>query len=819
MGVKEDIYSFSLDELLDEAKQYQTEETVALFDSDEALDSLLKELHSEKPPEKFYENKINDYIDESFSAEETEIFTEETDVKEDDLNGNEFVEEIIEERYPQEEDIDDTPEDSDEEDEFIDDTYEETAEEAKRIDDVYDEAEYPDDVYTDEDVIYPIDSDVPKESDGNDESKIADFIQRLEQSNEIEEAQNEYIEAIESERELRRKEKNKKAQREKHDFLSFFSFKTNDNVTSCMAGNCKTAEYEDVSQSKEISSKISRDVDFMQICTGIVCAMAVLSVLAGAIPQAIASMVDIETALSAFGGSAMFYMVSNFVLLLCSCIFGYPVIVNGFRSLIKGSCCADTGVTIALVLCLIQNLLFLFTDSLANENIRLMSSAAVFSLFLLMAARLLHLRQLQEHFEFCTAKEPLYNAMHISNKRDSAEIGKGLMAGEPNLRYSTQVKFPSHFFETVLGPLPCDKTMRHLFPPALLASVVTGIITWIISRSFLTGFTALTAMVCLSVPAAVTLADILPFVIANNSLSKVKAGIPSCGAAVKCAETDGVIFDADEIFKNGGKVSPNFKPFKMNRIDEALLNAASLTSAVDGPLAESFRSMIISNHSVLPIVKDAHYVDALGIEGKVNGQSVLFGSRELMEQRGITMPSLKEERPYKRDGRRLLYLTQSGQLTAMFVVTYQANRTAGACMRRLAKDGVTIFVRSDDPGITESFVEEVFHLPQNSVKILRGDAGALYRNRYEKRSCDAADISVMHRGRLKSFLLGINSCFALQKSFDTSRLIEQIGIGIGIAVFALLSFTSPNLAGASQILLYQIVFAAVNLLLPLKKKK
>lgn len=794
MGVKEDIYSFSLDEILDEAKQYQTEDNAAFFDSDEALDSLLKELHDDKFPE-------------SFSADETVIFSGESEEEEDGINDNDFAEETSEEI------TEEVAEEIVEEDY----TSEESAEENELIGDTY-ETEYPDDEYTDEEVVYPTDENFPS-GDDSAESKIADFIQRLEESTEIDEAQNEYIKAIEAEHEIRRSEKVKKAPREKRGFFSRFSFKTGDNVTSSMAGNCKASEYENASQSKEISSRISHDINFMQICTGVICAMAVLSALAGAIPQAIASMVDIETALSAFGGSIMFYMVSNFVLLLCSCIFGYPVIINGFRSLIRGSFCADTGVTLALVLCVIQNLLFLFTDSLANENIRLMSCVAIFSLFLLMAARILHLRQIQDHFEFCTANEPLYNAMHISNKRDSAEIGKGLMAGDPNLRYSAKIKFPSRFFETALAPIPCDKTMRHMLPPALLASVVTGVITWIISKSFLTGFTALTGMVCLSVPAAVTLADILPFAIINNSLSKVRAGIPSCGAASVCAETDGVIFDADEIFKNGGNVSPNFKPFKMNRIDEALLNAAALTSAVDGPLAESFRSMIISNHDVMPIVKDAHYVEALGIEGRVNGQSVLFGSRELMEQRGIAMPTLKEERPYKRDGRRLLYLTQSGQLSAMFVVTYQANRTAGACMRRLARDGVTIFVRSDDPGITESFVEEVFHLPQNSVKILRGESGALYRSRYEKRKYGAADISVIHRGRLKSFLSGIASCFTLQKAFETSRFIEQVGLGIGVALFAILSFTSPNLAGASQILLYQIIFAAVNILLPLRNKK
>lgn len=774
---------FSLDDLLKEVKSYMPEENTAAGDYN--LDSLLKEFGEE-------------------SGAATNLF----DTSSYDSSGTSDYDEIVAEKDASAYDETYAEPDTSEYNEV--DVSEEESEEEIHIEE--DAQEFPEEVPSE------TPAEVPQETEEDErtefermvEEKIENFIRR------VSEAQDE-VEAIEEEqRQFRYDAANTKADEEQKPSKRSprFSLKKKDVVVSGVSGCTKASGYIAFDDIRKIDARLTKNVDSLRICTAMTAAFSVLLFLAGAVPQFLSSFINAETALAMFGGSAQFYMIANLIVLVLACAFGYQVIFNGVKALFKGNLCADTGVAAALILSLVQNVLFIFTDDLAEENVRLLGSVAVFSLFLLTAARMLHLQQVQERFDFCAEDKPLYNASRVSDSIDRNSIGEGA----PNLRYSSKIGSPAEFFETAAAPLPCDRTMSRILPPALLASVVVGLITWAISKEFLTGFTALTAMVCVSVPAAVTLADVFPLALANNSLKSVKAAIHSCEIAENCAETDGVVFDATEIFKNGGSVSPNFKTFKNNRIDEAILNAAALTIAVDGPLADSFKAMLVSDKNMLPTVREARFEDGLGIAGRVNGQFTLLGSRVLMEKYGVSLSSPKEESSYKRDGCSMLYLAENGRLLAMFAVTYQANRSVGASMRRLAKDGVMLFVRSDDPGITEKFVEEVFHLPQNSVKIVRGYASALFRDKYEMQAPEREELTVMHRGRLSSFLNGVDSCFRLKRTFETSRTVEHIGLCIGLALFTLLCFIAPNFAGASQIFIYQFIFAIINIVVPMKYK-
>lgn len=781
---------FSLEELLEEVKNYMPEENTAVAEENFNLDSLLKEFGEES-------SAVTDLFDTSSCDSSDSSDYDEINTETDTAVSDEICTEIDSSDTSERDEID-IPEEEPEE-VHIEEEEQEISEEISE--------EVPQE--TEEKI-----EDERTKFECRAEEKIESFLQRL---NDVQED----AEAIEEEqRQFRRDSSEDEINKESKapSFFSRFLLKKKKKMISSVANCTKASGDINSDEVKEIDSRLAKDVDLLRVCTAMTAAFSLLLLLAGAVPQLLASFVNVETALAIFGGSAPFYMIANLILLIAACGFGYPVIVNGVRSFFSGIFCADAGVTLALLLSLIQNVLFIFTDELAEENVRLLGSAAAFSLFLLMAARMIHVQQLQERFDFCTDGKPLYSASRILNEHDVEAIGAGSAAGKPNLRYSLKINSVADFFETSSRPLPCDKTMRRILPPALLGCVFVGLITWAISGNFLTGFTALTAMVCVSVPAAVTLADVFPLAMMNNFLKNAKTFIHSCEFAENCAETDGVIFDAVEIFKNGGNISPNFKSFKNNRIDEALLNAAALTIAVDGPLADSFKAMLISDRSMLPTVREARFEDGLGIIGKVNGQPTLLGCRELMEKYGVPLSSPKEEGKFKRDGSRALYLAENGRLLAMFAVTYQSNRTVGACMRRLAKNGVMMYIRSDDPGITETFVEEVFHLPHNSVKILRGAAGALFRDEYEMKNSEREEPGVIYGGKLRGLLTGINSCFRLKRTFETARAVEHIGLGIGLALFSLLCFIAPVYAGASQIFIYQFIFAVINLAVPMNYK-
>lgn len=519
-----------------------------------------------------------------------------------------------------------------------------------------------------------------------------------------------------------------------------------------------------------------------------------------------ASFFNIELALKMFGGKGQLYLIFNLVLISLVCLVGLPVIINGIKSLFSGGFCSDTGVMFALVLALVQNLLFVFSNNLVQENIKLLGCVAAFMLTCHMGARVIYIRQLIGEFEFCSQEMSFCNISEISNSADSTRIFKDVLSGEPDVKYSERVKSFSEFFETSSVSLPGDKTMKRLLPPTLLASLVIGMLVFIVSGDFLTGFTSLTAMVCVSVPAAVTIVDMLPFSVINDTLKPINAVIHSCAAAEEYAKTNAVVFDAEDIFENGGSLTGGVQFNQTSKVDSGILCAAALAKAVNSPLADEFMKMIVNGHGVLPPVRNVHVEDGLGIVGLVNGKLILLGNDELMKKYNVKQLPKKDVSKFNHDGCRPLYIAEQDTILTTFGEVYRANGRAKSCMLRMMNNNIMMYICSDDPGISEAFVEEVFLLAPNSVEIIRGESAKIYQEKYKNIIKENIRPGIIHTNRINSFLNSVDACLLLKEIFDVSRVIEQVGVGIGFALFAVLCLMVPIFAGASQIFVYQLLF-------------
>lgn len=86
-------------------------------------------------------------------------------------------------------------------------------------------------------------------------------------------------------------------------------------------------------------------------------------------------------------------------------------------------------------------------------------------------------------------------------------------------------------------------------------------------------------------------------------------------------------------------------------------------------------------------------------------------------------------------------------------------------------------MRTSDPNITDSFVEETFGLPQNCVKVISAQAGALYR-KYRTTVLQRANAGIVHDGRIQNFLRSVAACATLQNG---AKLLTVLHIAAGSA--------------------------------------
>ena len=282
-------------------------------------------------------------------------------------------------------------------------------------------------------------------------------------------------------------------------------------------------------------------------------------------------------------------------------------------------------------------------------------------------------------------------------------------------------------------------------------------------------------------------------------------------AAADCGETNAVVFDSSDIFQHGGCNIHGFKPFHGMRMDEAILDAAALVIAAGGPLGEVFDSVILGNRRILPPVEELSYEDRMGLSGWVHGRRILVGNRELLQHHNVELPPRQSEAKYRHDGRQVMYLAVDGLLSALFVVSYQADPHVAEHLKQLERKGITILVRTSDPNITDSFVEESFELPQNCVKVISAQAGAIYR-KYRSTALQRGNAGIVHDGRIQNFLRSVAACATLQSGAKLLTALEITAAAIGAALVGVLCLASDvSTLGAVQLLLYQLFWAVILL--------
>lgn len=103
------------------------------------------------------------------------------------------------------------------------------------------------------------------------------------------------------------------------------------------------------------------------------------------------------------------------------------------------------------------------------------------------------------------------------------------------------------------------------------------------------------------------------------------------------------------------------------------MDAVSVLGSCDSPLTPLFREMVPDGH-ILQKVESLEYQDEMGLSAWVGGRRVLIGNRQLMDAYGVELPSEEWEERYTQNGNRVLYLSNSGQAAAMYILSYKADK-------------------------------------------------------------------------------------------------------------------------------------------------
>ena len=165
----------------------------------------------------------------------------------------------------------------------------------------------------------------------------------------------------------------------------------------------------------------------------------------------------------------------------------------------------------------------------------------------------------------------------------------------------------------------------------------------------------------------------------------------------------------------------------------------------------------------------------------------------------------------------MLYLANSGELTAIFVLSYAADPDIVDELGVLADRDIGISVYTTDSNITPQKISELFDFPEDMVEIvpykLHAQCDRLMAHR------DRARAEIVYNGSLASKVRTLSGIITAKTSILLGVILQGVGMLLGYFAVCLLAFTNGSGAGFGTLsftllIAYQLFWALITMLLP-----
>ena len=488
----------------------------------------------------------------------------------------------------------------------------------------------------------------------------------------------------------------------------------------------------------------------------------------------------------------------------------FSFVLDGIKAIKGFKFNKNTGCFIAIVASLIQDIVLLVSDAPFETGAGLFASSAVLSLALNMAGENIELKRIIDNFEYLSSNENIYSVNYIEKTETAFEIGRGLLLDDPAVLSSQKTLFPRRFIELSRKYYPSDDMNKKLVPIGVIASLLVGALTLLVTKDIRNTITAFTGSVCVSVPYFSYIANCVA--IAKTSKKTLSKGAMLSGWQTNkvCEEANAVAVDSADVFDSKGGNVYGIHPFYDIQIDEAIIYTATLAIASGGPLGNLFKRVIVGETSLLPPVDSLAYEEKLGFSAWIFNRRILVGNEDLLRNHNVEIPDTALIAKHLKTDRYPLYLAIDGKAASVFIVSYDADPHNAPLLRVIEKNSISLLVRSDDANITDEMVSSKVGVHQSGVKILSAVSGDIYKT-YVKETTTAADALLLHDGTAHSFLFAIKSALSLGAFKQMLKTVQVCAMGVGIAIVAVLSFVSGlQSLSALSLLILQGFFTALS---------
>ena len=184
----------------------------------------------------------------------------------------------------------------------------------------------------------------------------------------------------------------------------------------------------------------------------------------------------------------------------------------------------------------------------------------------------------------------------------------------------------------------------------------------------------------------------------------------------------GTLTEGRPTFRDVQAVAP-YQPYQI------LQWAASLDQGSEHPLAAAIVAQAQARSMPLTQVVDFDSLTGMGVQGVVDGKTLLLGNTALMDEHGVALDALREAaEQLRKAAASVMYLAVDGQLGGLLAVADPIKASTAEAIAQLHRDGLRIVMATGDGAATAEAVARELGLDEVHGEMRPADKAALIRS-------------------------------------------------------------------------------------------
>ncbi len=517
-------------------------------------------------------------------------------------------------------------------------------------------------------------------------------------------------------------------------------------------------------------------------------------------------------------GAPVLFSLVYIILIVVAIVLNFTTVATGLVGLV-GEPTVDSPTALAAVAGLLQAVVLAVQLNTAQPAVgTLFGGLAALVLAFNCLGKRLRSTAILENFRVASAGHDHCAAYVLGGDHEVAyNITNGLGEDDPAILISRPTALVKGFLRQSFSQRWSDRVGRILGWVILAVAALVGVFCYVQTKDLLQAISALSAAFCLGAPFSSTLLAAVPSRLLQMGTSRVGAVVPGWSAIEELGGVNVVMANAQDVFPSGSVQLRGIKTFEKERVDLAILYAASVLVTACPTLRDVFLGVIQGKSDMLFKVDNILAEPGRGYSAWVENNRVVIGTREMLQKHGIDPPPVELEMKFTQGGLVPVYLAVSGRLFAMFIMSYTADSEVQDTLDGLVQSGVSLLVKSDDMNVTGEVIERVYNLPTGVVKVLT------------KRELDLleplqaylpeSDGAMTHMGSFSSFIGGMRAAAGCAAAERMSGIVQAASVALACVLCFLLVY-SGSLAGLGIgiVLLYQLGWTVLVSALPFARR-